>query len=71
MGDGGHNRISVLIPDGLPMGLDGRHGFTRHRSSPQGHCGEYEQEPAVFVYVQAAAGGVVTVSSPVPYPSGH
>ena len=27
--------------------------------------------PAVFVYVQAAAGGVVTVSSPAPYPSGY
>jgi hypothetical protein len=27
--------------------------------------------PAVFVYVQAAAGAVVPVSSPVPYPSGY
>jgi hypothetical protein len=27
--------------------------------------------PAVFVYVQAAAGGVVTVSSPAPYTSGY
>ncbi|MGO9178884.1 MAG: hypothetical protein ACLQHS_06395 [Candidatus Limnocylindrales bacterium] len=27
--------------------------------------------PAMFVYVQAAVGGVVSVSSPAPYPSGY
>jgi hypothetical protein len=32
---------------------------------------DFASGPSVFVYVSAGAGGVVTVSSPAPYPSGY
>jgi len=43
--------------------------------SPAGNAGivifDFANGPSVFVYVSAEVGGVVTASSPAPYPSGH
>jgi len=56
-------RWGGLCPPGAPC------------APPLGNAGivivTFASGPSVFVYVSAGAGGVVTASSPAPYPSGY